>query len=296
MDWISMGEHLPDESMSDFVYRSQPLLMLCHSEGFLLVPHHDFLDRLLDHTDSYTFLTFLTSKDSRFIEKIAELSTRESYRDTSNLIPVHIGIKWLPLSMDFEDLLAIFESRETDRDSTIESSWTQECLIEDIRAIGRCHDDDIGIIIESIHLREDLIERLFTLIMATTDTRASLLSDSIDLIDKYDRRRFLTSLLKEVSYTRGSDTDEHLDELRPRYREKWYFTLSCDGTSKKCLTSSRRSLEEDTARDLRTEVLILRRILQEVDDLDQICFLLIRSGHISECHLLIHLRIIDLRS
>ena len=135
MDWISMGEHLPDESMSDFVYRSQPLLMFCHSQRFLLIAHHDFLDRLLDHPDSYTFLTFLTSKDSSFIEEIPELSPRESYSDTRDLIPVHIRVKWLPLSMDFEDLLAIFEGRETDRYSSIESSWTQERLIEDIRAL-----------------------------------------------------------------------------------------------------------------------------------------------------------------
>ncbi len=282
--------------MSDFVYRCKSLLMLSHTQRFLLISHDDFLDRFLDHPDSYTFLTFLTCEYSSFIEKIAELSSRESDRDGSDLIPVHISIEWLALRMYFEDLLAIFEGWETDGHTSIESSWSQKCLIEDIGAIGRCHDDDIGIIIESVHLGQDLIQGLLTLIMSPSDTRRSLLPDSIDLIDEYDRRGFLTSFFEKISYTGSTDSDEHLDELRSRNREKWNFRFSGDCTSKESLPGTRRSLKEYATWDLRTKIFVLHRIFEEVDDLDQICFLFVRSCDIRKCHLLIHLGIIDLRS
>ena len=171
MDWICMGKHLPDECVSDFMDSSETLLILCHTKRFLLVTHHDFLDRLLDHRHGYTFHTFLTSKYSCFIEQIAELSTRESDSDTRDLIPVHIRAKWLSPRMDFEDLLTIFEGWEIDRDTSIESSWSKKGLVEDICTIRRCHHDHIGLVIESIHLSEDLVQSLLTLIMAATDTR-----------------------------------------------------------------------------------------------------------------------------
>ena len=115
--------------------------------------------------------------------------------------------------MDFEDFFSIFEGGEIDRHLAIESTRPQECLIEDIGTIGRCHDDHIGIVIESVHLCENLIERLFAFIVTASDTRGSLLSDGIDLIDEYDRRCTLTSILEEITDTCSTDSDEHLNEL-----------------------------------------------------------------------------------
>ena len=41
---ISMGEHLPDDRMSDLVDRCEALLMLGHTERLLLIAHHDLFD------------------------------------------------------------------------------------------------------------------------------------------------------------------------------------------------------------------------------------------------------------
>ncbi len=103
--------------------------------------------------------------------------------------------------MDFQDQFAIFEGREIDGHLTVESSWSQERLVEDIRTVGRSHDDHIGLIVESIHLREDLVECLFSLIMSATDSWRTLLPYRIDLIDEYDGRCLLTGFTEEVSDT-----------------------------------------------------------------------------------------------
>ena len=159
-----------------------------------------------------------------------------------------------------KDFFAIFEGWEIDRHTAVKSSWSEESFIEDVSTVGRGHDDDMCLVIKSIHLREDLVECLLTLIVTTTDTRTSLLTYGIDLVDKYDTRRFFTSFSEEITHTARTDSDEHLDELRTRDREKWHFCLTCNRTSKKGLPGTRRALEEDTTRDLSSEISVFLRI------------------------------------
>lgn len=191
-----------------------------------------------------------------------------------------------------EDLFAIFESREIDCDTTVKSSRSEECLIKDISTVSCCHDDHIGFVIKSIHLSEDLIECLLTFIVPTTDTRRTFFPDRIDLVDKYNTWSSFTSFLEEITYTRSSYSDKHLDELRTRNREKWNITLPCDSTSKESLSCSWRSLEEDTTRDFGSEIFILTWVFEKINHLYKICLFLLRSGYILKCHFFIELRIV----
>lgn len=103
-----------------------------------------------------------------------------------------------------------------------------------------------------------------------------------------------TSLTEEISYTSRTNTDKHLDELRTRYREKRNLRFSGNGSGEERLTSSRRADHEDTSWDLGSEILVFGWIFEEVDDLFEVCLLLIRACYISECHSLIELWIIHL--
>ena len=69
-------------------------------------------------------------------------------------------------------------------------------------------------VIEAIHLGQQLIERLLALVVAAKAAAIALLTDGIDLIDKDDTRSFLICLLEEVPDLRGTHADEHLNELR----------------------------------------------------------------------------------
>lgn len=191
-----------------------------------------------------------------------------------------------------EDFFAIFESWEVDRDTTVKSSRSEECLIENISTVSCCHDDDVGFVIKSIHLSEDLIECLLSFIMTTSDTRRTFFPDRIDLVDKYNTWSSFTSFLEEVTYTRSSYSNKHLDELRTRNREKWNITLPCDSTSKQSLSCTWRSLKQDTTRDFGSEIFILTRIFEKIHHFYEIGFFLLRSGHVLKGNFLIEFRIV----
>ncbi len=54
---------------------------------------------------------------------------------------------------------------------------------------------------------------LLTLIITSAVAAVTALSDRINLIDKDDARRIFLRLLKQVTHTRCSDTDEHLHKI-----------------------------------------------------------------------------------
>jgi hypothetical protein len=45
-------------------------------------------------------------------------------------------------------------------------------------------------------------------------------AEGVEFIDEDDAGRRLTRLLEEIANAGGTDTDEHFDELRTRYREE----------------------------------------------------------------------------
>ena len=68
--------------------------------------------------------------------------------------------------------------------------------------------------VEAVHLNEQLVQGLLTLVMATAHTGTTMTTNSVNLINEDDGRGGLLGLLKEVAHSGGTDADEHLDEIR----------------------------------------------------------------------------------
>ena len=116
--------------------------------------------------------------------------------------------------MHEEDLLPLIEVRQVDVDLSVKAAGSHECLVEDVGTVGSRHDDDSAIGVEAVHLRQQLIEGILPLVVAS---EAGILSsrptDGIDLIDEDDAGAFLLCRAEEIPHAAGSHTDKHLDEV-----------------------------------------------------------------------------------
>ena len=295
MDRIGIGEHLSDEGMPDFVESGDLLLLLGHLEGFLRGPHEDLLDRLLDHLLGDVLLLVLPCEDGGFVEEVREIRSRESDGGAGDLPQIDLLLDRLVLGMHFKDLHAVFKVREVDGDFPVESSRPEQCLIEDIRAVRRRHDDDIGVIVEAVHFGKDLVEGLFPFVVSSADSWGPLLSDGIDLIDEDDRWRLLFRFLEEIPHSSGADPYEHLHEFGSGDREEGDSALSCHSSCQERLSGPGRADHEDSSGDLRSEIPVFLGILEEVDDLDQFLFFFIGSGNVRERDLIVVSGIVEPR-
>ena len=103
--------------------------------------------------------------------------------------------------MDLQDGLSSLDVRVSDRDLTVETAGTQERRVEDVGTVGGGDHDDAEVRGKSVHLDQQLVEGLLTLIVAAAETRASLTSYSVDFIYEYYTGRVLLSLVEQITYT-----------------------------------------------------------------------------------------------
>src|SRR4029453_6926259 len=121
---------------------------------------------------------------------------------------------------------------------------------------------------EAVHLGQDLIQRLLTLVVAAAEAGHSgrpRPPDGVQLVDEDDRGRGLLGLGEQVAHPRGSHADDRFDELRRGDREEGGVRLPGDSPREQRLAGARWAGEEDAARDPAAELAVPLRMAKEVD-------------------------------
>src|SRR5262249_23619555 len=124
--------------------------------------------------------------------------------------------------------------------------------------------------LETVHLDQQLVQRLLALVVAAAEARAAVPADGVDLVHEDNARRRLLRLLEQVANARGADADKHLDEVRARDREERHSRLTPPTGDRACeqrLAGAGRPVEQNALGDPRAEGLELLRALQELLDL-----------------------------
>src|SRR5712691_12863758 len=101
----------------------------------------------------------------------------------------------------------------------------------------------MGVGVESVHLDEQLVKGLFALVVTAAEACAALAADGVDLVHEDDARRILLRLVEQVPHAAGTDTDEHLDELRTGDREEGHAGLARDSLAEQGLAGAGRADE-----------------------------------------------------
>src|SRR5450755_3452259 len=117
-----------------------------------------------------------------------------------------------------ENSQATIPVRSLDRDTAVETSWPQQCFIQSIRSVGSS-DNHHGLAgIKAVHLHQQLVQRLFTLIVAI-DAGTALPTHGVDFIDKDDAGSGFLGLVKQVTHTAGTHTNQYFDKLGTAHGE-----------------------------------------------------------------------------
>ena len=69
--------------------------------------------------------------------------------------------------MHLEYLLTLGKVGQIHIDLTVETSCTEQRLVEHISTVGGCKDDDTAVGAESVHLCKQRVKRILTLVVAT---------------------------------------------------------------------------------------------------------------------------------
>ncbi len=187
--------------------------------------------------------------------------------------------------MHGEDLRAALEVGSIHPDLAVEAARAQQGGVQDVGAVGGRDEDHVRLDVEAIHLDQQLVEGLLTLVVTAAHAGAAVAADRVDLVDEDDGRRVLLRLLEQVAHAARADTDEHLDEVRARDRVERHAGLTRDGAGEQGLAGSGRAVQQHALRDAGADGLEARGVFQEVLDLVQLFDGLFGTGDVGEGHL-----------
>ena len=196
--------------------------------------------------------------------------------------------------MHLEYLLTLCKVGQIDRNLTVETSGTKQCLVEHIGTVGGSEDDNTAVCAETVHLCKQSVKRILALIVAAhCRILATCTTYGVDLVDEDNARSLLLCLTEEVADTTCTHADEHLHEVGTAHREEWN---ACFSLCEQCLTGARRAYKECSLRNLTTKFGVLLRLLEEVDNLLHLLLCANLTRYVLErdaevVALLIHLRL-----
>ncbi|MNF57794.1 hypothetical protein D3C84_393340 [compost metagenome] len=185
--------------------------------------------------------------------------------------------------MYFEDLLTTTDIWQTNDNLTVETARTQQRWVEDVWAVGRSDNNDAIVHFEAVHLNQQLVEGLLTLIVTTTHAGATMATDGVDFVDKDDARSMLLGLLEHVANTAGTDTDEHLDEVRTGNGEERNLGFTSNRLGQQGFTGTRRTDHQHTARNTTAQALEFARVTEEFNQLADFFLGFVATGNVSQC-------------
>src|SRR4051794_9917883 len=84
--------------------------------------------------------------------------------------------------------------------AAIKAARTEQCGIKHIGAVCGRDDDDVSVLIKTIHLDKQLVQGLLTLVVTTHTRVVALATDSIDLVNKHNTGCMLFGLFEEITY------------------------------------------------------------------------------------------------
>ena len=254
------------DSVTDLVVRDDLLLVVRKHGGLALLARDDNLDRFLEVLLRGAVAPLAHGAERALVDDVGEICARSTGRGARDCREVDRGLNLHILGMELEDGLTAGQIGKLDGDAAVKAARAQKRRVKRVRAV-RCREhDDALVVIEAVHLGEELVQGLLALVVGR-EALVTPLANGIDLVDEDDAGRLLVRLLEEVAYLGGTSAHEHLDELGARDAEERHACLAGNCLGEERLTGTRRAYEQGAARQPRTDVLVALRVLKEVDDL-----------------------------
>ena len=270
------------QGVAGLVVGGHGLVVVVHDAGTLLRARDHTVDGLVDGALVDELHVRTRGEQRRLVEDVRQVRTREAGRALGNLTQVNLLGERLALRVHLQDGLAALQVGSLDGDLTVETPRAQQRRVEDVGTVGRRDQDNVGALVEAVHLDEELVQGLLALVVAATDAGAAVATHGVNLVDEDDGRRVLLGALEKLTHAGRAHADVELHELRARNREEGSIRLAGHGLGEEGLTGSGRTVEQDAARNTRTHLVELIRGGQELADLLELLHGLVLTGDVRE--------------
>ena len=271
--------------MSRFVERDSVLLVFRDDFGALFQTADDAVHRIQEVLMRDELSVFSCGEQGRFVAHIGDVGAAESWRLLRQEVDVDRVVGFEGTQVHIEDGFALIDVRHVDVDLAVKTTGTHQGLVQNVGAVGRREDDHPTVGPKPVHLGQELIQGVFTLIVGSeVGILAACPANGVDFVNEDDGRRLLFGLLEEVTNARRANPHEHLDKIRAAQAEERHLGFTGNRLGEQGLSGARRAHEKGTLGDFRPEFGVLVGVLEEVHDFLEFFLRAIHARHVVEGH------------
>lgn len=288
--WIGVFQEPTTNSMAGFVISHGPFFLFGKNPCLFLEPSNDSFDGLFKMVNRDVLVVVSGSNQSRLITGIGDVRTSETWGQCGQFPGkiVHIiseqGIQVESFQMHQIDLLSTVDIGRVDLDVSVEPPRSHKGVIQHVGSICTGKDNDLVGSGKPVHFHQQLVQSGFPFVVSATKsaTFASFFTDSVDFVYEDDGGGHRSGLGEQVSYTGGTDPDEHFHELGTGHRKEGHVGLARGSLGQEGLTGTWGSGKNGASGDLGAQFGVLGRVFQEMDELHDFLFGLITASNVLE--------------
>ena len=274
-----------DQGVADLVVGDDALFLGGDDHALLFAAGDDVFGGAVEVSLADGGAVVAHSGEGGLVQDVGQLCAGRAGRGVGHALEVDVGLHGFLSGVHLEDFLAALEVGQLHRDAAVEAAGSQQRLVEDLGAVGGAEDDDALFGIEAVHLGQQLVERLFALVVAAEAGAVALFADGVDFVDEHDAGGLLAGLLEQVAHAGRAGADEHFHERRAGHEEERASGLTRDRLRQQGFAGAGRANQQRALGDFRADGGIAAGVFQDVDDFDQRFLGLVLTGHVAEAHL-----------
>ena len=282
LDRIGPGQGHGHDGMTQLVVGHDFLFGGIDQAVFFLQSGHHALDGFFNLRHSETLFVAPDRQKGGFVDKIGQIRTDHAGGHAGDFFSIDNAFGFHLVEVDFQDVGPAAFVRSVDKHLAVEAPRPQQGGVQNLRPIGRGHQNDTDIRVEAIELDQQLVQGLFSFIVTAGHADAPGLAQCIQFVDEYDARRFFFGFLEKVSHARGAQADKHFNELGSAQAEKGYAAFSRHGFRQQCFTGAGRTDQQDAAGNLSPDTGVASRLLEEGGHLFKLLPGFVHAGGILE--------------
>ena len=190
------------------------LLLLVGENGVLfLISGNDYLNTLFKIRLADYGAAVAHGTQGCLVYDVGQFCAGGTGSHTGDSVEVHILSRLYLFGVHLQNGLTALKVRQLNRHPTVKTAGTGESRIKAFGAVGGSQNDDAGVFLKAIHLSEQLVQGLLTLVVAAVAAGVTLLTDGIYLIDENDAGGLFLGLLKQITDLGGTHAHEHLNKF-----------------------------------------------------------------------------------
>jgi len=91
------------------------------------------------------------------VDHVFDVGSHKAWRGLCQRFQVYVVAQGFPTHVDLKDSLAPFDVGPVEHDAPVKAARAKQGRVQNIRAVRGCHNDHVGVSVESVHLDQNLV-------------------------------------------------------------------------------------------------------------------------------------------